>query len=182
VMCRDAINCKTGYGQRWPGSRRQYPDSERAVEVKHRKTLDEYRLSAEKLDREYADVPATPSNVRQGPGPFVGKLSSFETNNVIPIACGNFGKVNKTASPRKSPRVLTTASWFPLLRVPSSGTISSSLNGAGPCLLLLLVGLRPSSSAAFPSSGRQWLPLLRPPKRRAILLHCVSGTARHGIV
>jgi hypothetical protein len=52
-----------------------------------------------------------------------------------------------------------------------------------PCLLLpLLVGLRPSSSAAFPSSGRQWLPLLGPPKRRAILLHCVSGTARRGIM
>jgi hypothetical protein len=60
-MCRDAIlDIKT--------------DSERAVEVEHRKTLDEYRLSAEKLDREYADVPATPSSVRQGPGPFVDKF------------------------------------------------------------------------------------------------------------
>jgi hypothetical protein len=25
-------------------------------------------------------------------------LSSFETNNVIPVVCGNFGEVNKTAS------------------------------------------------------------------------------------
>jgi hypothetical protein len=85
-------------------------------------------------------------------------------------------------SPRKPPRVLTTASWFPLLRVPSSGTISSSPNGAEPCLLLLPVGLRPSSSAAFPSSGRQWRPLLRLPNCRAILLRRVSGTARRGIV
>jgi hypothetical protein len=62
-MCRDAIldiktvaNCKTGYGQRWQGSVRKYPDSERAVEVKSRKTLTDYRLRAEKMDREFDGV------------------------------------------------------------------------------------------------------------------------------
>jgi hypothetical protein len=69
-MHRDAIldfktvaNCKTRYGRRWKGSRRKHPDSERAVEVTHRNTLTEYRLRAEKMDRDFADVPATPQNV-----------------------------------------------------------------------------------------------------------------------
>jgi hypothetical protein len=136
-------------------------------------------------------LPVNPSNVRQSPGPLVGKLYSFETNNVIPVACGNFGEVNKTASrmlcvlAKKAASCSHNSELVPstaTLRVPISVTISSSPNGAGPCLQFLPVGLRPSSSAAFPSSGRQWLPLLRPPKRRAILLHCVSGTSRRGIV
>jgi hypothetical protein len=85
-------------------------------------------------------------------------------------------------SPSEPPCVLTQAGWFPLLRVPSSGTVSSTPNGAEPCLLLLPMGLRPSSSAAFPSYGRQWRPLLRLPNCRAIPLRRVSGTTRHGIV
>jgi hypothetical protein len=91
-------NCKTGYGQRWKGSVRKDPDSERAVEVKSRKTLTDYRQRAEKMDREFAVVATTPRNAPQGLDPFVGKLSSFETSNVIPVACGNFGEVNQTAS------------------------------------------------------------------------------------
>jgi hypothetical protein len=117
-MNRDAIldvktiaNCKTGYGHRWLGSRRKYPDSEPAVEVKSRRTRAEYLHKVEKLDREHAGVQAPAQGEGQdagvqapaqgegqGPGPFVGKLSSFETNNVIPVACGNFGEVNKTAA------------------------------------------------------------------------------------
>jgi hypothetical protein len=73
----------------------------------------------------------------------------------------------------------TVERWVP---TTSSGTVPSSPNGAEPCLLLLPVGLRPSSSAAFPSSGRQWRPLLRLQNCRAIPLRRVSGTARHGIV
>jgi hypothetical protein len=73
-------------------------------------------------------------------------------------------------------------SWSPLLRPTSSDTVSSSPSGDAPCLLLLPVGLRPSSSAAFPSSGRQWHLLLKLPNCRAIPLRRVSGTARHGIV
>jgi hypothetical protein len=136
-------------------------------------------------------VAATPRNVpHQGPGPFVGKLSSFETNNAaVPVACGNFGEVNKTRllcvhSKRAAMCSDTSkqASWLPLLRVTSSGTVSSSPNGDEPCLLLLPVGLRPSSSAASPSSGPHWRLLLRLPNCRAIPLRRVSGTARHGIV
>jgi hypothetical protein len=123
-------------------------------------------------------VAATPRNVpHQGPGPFVGKLSSFETNNAIPVACGNFGEVNKTRllcvhSKRAAMCSDTSkqASWLPLLRVTSSGTVSSSPNGDEPCLLLLPVGLRPSSSAASPSSGPHWRLLLRLPNCRAIPL------------
>jgi hypothetical protein len=65
---------------------RKYPDSERAVEVNFTNHLQR----AEKLDREFANVPATPRNIPQGPGPFVGKLSSFETYNVIPVVLRQF--------------------------------------------------------------------------------------------
>jgi hypothetical protein len=102
------------------------------------------------MDREFAGVPATPRNVPQGPGPFVGKLRSFETKIVIPVACGNLGEVDQSASGLLCVLALTQASWFPVLRVPStsSDTVSSYPDGDEPCLLLLPVGLRPSSSAA----------------------------------
>jgi hypothetical protein len=74
-MCREILdiktvaNCKTCYGHRWQGSVWPYPDLERAVEFKYRKTLTDYLERPEKLDREYVNVPATPRNVRQGPAP-----------------------------------------------------------------------------------------------------------------
>jgi hypothetical protein len=71
----------------------------------------------------------------------------------------------------------------PPLRGPNNCTISSSPNGAGTCLLLYLVGLRPSSSAAFPTSGRLTVgsAVEGAKTQRAILLRHVSGTARHAI-
>jgi hypothetical protein len=148
-----------------------------------RKTLTEYRLSAEKLDLPMCLPPRgtsaralAPLLVNCLPLKLTMLFRAILARSTRPLpGCCVF-------SPSEPPCDLTPASWSPLLRVPSSGTISSSPNGAEPCLLLLPVGLRPSSSAAFPSSGRQWRPRLRLPNCRAILLRRVSGTARRGIV
>jgi hypothetical protein len=133
-------------------------------------------------------VAATTRNVLQGPGPLLVNYLSLKLTMLFRLLAAISGRSTGQPpgccvfSPSEQPCVLTQASWFPLLRVPSSGTVSSSPNGAEPCLLLYPVGVRPSSSAAFPSSGRQWRPLLRLPNCRAIPLRRVSGTARHGIV
>jgi hypothetical protein len=109
--------------------RAEVPDSERDVEIKSRKT--DYRLRAEKMDGTFpVSMPPHGTSLRALAPLLVNcrplkrtMLFRWHAATRQPPGCCVF-------SPSEPPCVLTQASWFPRLWVPSSGTVSTSPNGA----------------------------------------------------
>jgi hypothetical protein len=125
----------------------------------------------------------------RGRVPWLVNCLSFETKNVIPVACGNFGEVNKTVS-----RLLCVLAKRAAMCSDTSELVPSTAGDKQRCSSLISEWRRALSvtiTRGFASlklcripftSGRNWRLLLRLPNCRAIPLRRVSGTARHGIV